>query len=226
VDKRTYNLLRRQDWEYLSKQLLVHALRRARRYHWRHGGGCEPVSGQSLGDRELVAGWTVRDVVQHVVYKACRGEREWDPDEWELLPWLRWQVNSVMDALARSRPQMYERSLAESDDDETEMLRDKQERRAALVIGNPEAPESSSAEEALLQEEDRRIAKKWIEYQCDLIYRAVDGEPELEEVVDALMNDHGPKRSDLAAALEVTPEEITNRRKRIRRRLARLRDEE
>jgi hypothetical protein len=184
------------------------------------------VPGQSIGDRELVAGWTVRDVVQHVIDKTCRGERKWDPDEWELLPWLEWQVNSVMDALARSRPQMYERVLVEPGDDETELLRDRQECRAALVIGSPEAPELSSAEEVLLQKEQRKIAEEWIERQCDLIYQAVGGEPELEEVVDALMDGHGPKRCDLAAALGVTPEEITNRRKRIRRRMARLQAEE
>jgi len=48
----------------------------------------------------------------------------------------------------------------------------------------------------------------------------------LEAIVDAIADGHGPKRRDIAATLGITPEEVTNRRKRIRRRLAKLLDEE
>jgi DNA-directed RNA polymerase specialized sigma24 family protein len=226
VDKRTYDLLWSQDWDSLGRQLLAYAHHRAWKYSWRHGRSCDPVPGRSIGDRELVAGWTVEDVVQHVIDKTCRGERKWNPDKGELLTWLKWQVNSVMDALARSRPQMYETELVEPQDDETEMLRNRLEHCAALFVGKPDTAGSLSAEEVLLEKEQQRNTKARLDRQCDLIYRAVSGDPELEAVVDAIMDGYGPKRHDIAAAIGITPDEVTNRRKRIRSRLAALGDGE
>lgn len=226
MDQRTYDLVWSQDWDSLSRQLLEYAIRRTGRYYWRNGSVCDPVPGRSTGDRALVAGWTAQDVVQHIIDKTCRGERAWDPDRGELFPWLKQQVDSVVDALARSRPQKHETVLVEPEDDETEMLRDRQERRAIVVVGNPDPTESLSPEEVLLKKEGQERASELAERQCNLIYRAVNGDPELQAVVDAIMDGRGTKRRDLAAAIGVSPEEITNRRKRIRRRLTKLQDEE
>lgn len=226
MDRRTYELFQNQDWDSLGRQLLVFALRQARRYYWRLGSEYEPMPGQNIGDRELVAGWTVQDIVQHVIDKACRGKRKWDPDKGELLPWLKWQVKSVTNALAKSRFQKREGTLIEPEDDETEMLRDRLERRDALIAGRPETVESMNPEAILLEREEQERARELVDRECDLIYQAVSGDPELEAIADAISDGHGPKRKDIAAALGITPEEVTNRKKRIQRRLAKLQAED
>ncbi len=74
----------------------------------------------------------------------------------------------------------------------------------------------------MLEREVEEAAKEQMERRANMIFNAVSGEPELEEVVEAIINGCEPKPRYLAAEIGVPVEDIYNRRKRIRRRVSKL----
>ena len=212
LDQKTFRLLQNQDWKAIGKELVAYAVRRAWIYKWRDGG-----------NRELAAGKTVEDLVQDVMVKTIEGVRKWDPDRGPLRPWLRAQLRSVMDHLYYSGPHYYEVAILEGDDDEE--LSDRVVYHASKV-STLATTGSSSPEEVLLEKEAEEKAKEQIEQRINLLFQAVSGEPELEEVLEAIMNGCEPKPRHLAAEIGVPVEDVYNRRKRIRRRVSKLMEKE
>lgn len=105
VERETRKLLLEADWSTIRKELLVHATWQARHYRWYLGG-----------DEELACGYTIEDVVHEVIVKALSGTRRWDRAKGPLLPWLKMQINSVIDALAQSAAHRREASSPEMED--------------------------------------------------------------------------------------------------------------
>jgi RNA polymerase sigma factor (sigma-70 family) len=147
---------------------------------------------------ELAAGMTVEDVVQEVVVKALSGVRRWDPARGQLLPWLQAQSRSIIDALARSAPHRREVSILADEN---------------LASGQlPDPLEIVLEKEAKVQMGQKVIA----------LLHAVEGEPELREVLEAIMRGCQPKPRHIAAELGVSVKDIDDRLKRLRRRALRL----
>ena len=146
---------------------------------------------------DLAPGISLADVVQRVIEKTLSGERQWDPTKGPLVPWLKDQIKSVLDALAKSAPHRHETQALAGED--------KAERVGIGAASPPPNPE-----EQLLQAE-----------RVNTLFQAVSGEQELEEVLEAVMNGCEPKPRYLAAELGVPVENINNRLKRLRRRVLR-----
>lgn len=181
---------------------MAFALWRADRYRWRSGSA-----------DTLPNGYEVRDIVQHVIEKTINGDRKWDPDKGELLPWLKDQVKSVIDAMANSASHRWEAYF--SDDDENGLT--EQEEFTAQQIDPSENLDRLTPEEVILDKEsdEERREKALIKYAA--IFYAIEGDEELEEVLDAVINGCELKPRFLARELNVPVENINNRLKRLRR---------
>jgi DNA-directed RNA polymerase specialized sigma24 family protein len=200
LDPKTFKLLQEADWGAIGKELLAFAEWRAGNYRWRHGGNLE-----------LAEGKTPEDVVQEVIVKTLSGDRRWDPDKGPLVPWLKDQVRSILDALAKSAAHRYEITIP--DGEEEEGSSDRIEYRASKI--DILATVGSSGPEELVLEMEAREHK---EQEVGALFQAVSGESELEEVLEAIMDGCEPKPQALAAKLGVPVKEINNRVKRLRRR--------
>ena len=142
---------------------------------------------------EFAPGSTPEDVIQRVIEKTLSGERRWDPTKGPLVPWLKDQVKSVIDALATSAPSRREVLAVERDEE------DQEEKELAV--------QPTTQEKKLLTAE-----------RVNALFQAVSDDRELEEVVEAIMNGCEPTPRHLAAELNVSVQDINNRLKRIRRR--------
>lgn len=131
--------------------------------------------------------------MQRVIEKTLSGERHWDPAKGPLVPWLKDQVKSVIDALATSAPSRREALAGERDEEEQE------EKELAV--------QPTHQEQRLLTTE-----------RVNTLFQAVSDDRELEEVLEAIMNGCEPTPRQLAAELNVSVQDINNRLKRLRRR--------
>lgn len=151
---------------------------------------------------DLAKGYTVEDVVQEVIVKTFEGIRRWDPEKGQLLPWLQLQSKSVIDALAKSASHRHEVSLLDVEGLATE--------------------HSSDLLEIVLEKE----ARACVERRVEASFQAVDGEPELCEVLQAILDRCPPRPRYLARELNLSVREVDNRLKRLRRRASKLMDED
>lgn len=126
--------------------MLAFAIWWADRYRWRSGS-----------PDILPKGFELPDVVQHVILQTINFERNWDPEKGELLPWLKDQVKSVIDALAKSEPHRKEAYF--SIDDENSLT--EKEEQIALQVDQSDNLDRLTPEEALLSREfeEERIGK-------------------------------------------------------------------
>jgi DNA-directed RNA polymerase specialized sigma24 family protein len=185
------------DWSAVGKELLAFAESRARNYQWRSSRNLVLAAGQSL-----------EDVVQRIIEKTISSERRWDPAKGPLVPWLKDQVKSVIDALANAAVRRHETQAPEHETQAPE--RDSLEE----FVEGPVASRSLSPEGILLEKEVDAQMKE----RADALSQAVNGEPELKAVVNAIRNGCEPKPRYLAAELGVSVKEINYRLKRLRRR--------
>lgn len=207
-----FRRLQEADWEAISKELLAFAKWRADRYHWRSG------SAYILPD-----GYELCDIVQHVIEKTINGDRKWDPDKGELLPWLKDQVKSVIDALANSAP--HRREVYFSDIEEESDLTD-QEELVAQQIDPSENQDRLTPEEVLLETESEEERRKIVLFKYSALFYAVEGDEELEAVIDAVINGCELKPRFLAQKLNVPVTNINNRLKRLQRKALSMKVEE
>jgi RNA polymerase sigma factor (sigma-70 family) len=183
LNEETLRLLEEADWRVIQTELLTYTTWRAGNYWWRRGDGLE-----------LAQGTTVEDVTQEVMIKALTGVRRWDPTRGELLPWLQAQVNSILDALAKSAPHRHEVDLLEAE---------------ILAVIHP-----SDLLALVLDEEGKTETKQ----KVNALLRIVDSEPELREILEIILDGCEPKPRHIAIELGVPVEHINNRLKRLRRR--------
>lgn len=188
------------DWGRIGKGLLAFAVLRARIYYWRTGGV-----------HLLPRGMELQDIVQDVIDKTLRGQRRWDPDKGPLVPWLMDQVKSELDALARSAAHWREESL--EPDWQLVEVGDRTEERAELRT-DPSLDGRTDPETALIESEAFALA----ETRVAELFEAINGDQELQAVVQAMMDGSEPQPRHLAEYLGISVEETNNRLKRLRRR--------
>jgi len=159
-------------------------------------------------------GKTLEDVVQQVILKTIAGRRKWDPNKGDLVPWLKMQIVSVLDALAKSAPHRYE--VLMNDEENQEVLQDKKEYNASRI--DPDSRASQDPELIAIEQEEIHAKERDAELKIDALFRAVAGEAELEEILDAIMSGCDERPRYLAEELNISVEEVYNRKKRLRRR--------
>lgn len=203
MDPETYRLLCEQDWDAIYRRLTAFAVSRARNYRWRCGGS---------GD--LAAGKTAADVVQEVILDAIAGKRKWDPQKGALLPWLFDQVRSEISHLYWSAPHEHEVPFSRTEGDESPATSLELYARQGGVGTTP----TEDPEETLLTKEE-------VQRREDALFRAADGDPELEALLDAVANCEFKPRY-LAAELGIPVKDVYNQVKRLRRRALELLERE
>lgn len=190
--------------------MLSFALWWANRYRWNSGS-----------PEILPQGYELADVVQRVILQTINGERNWDPDKGELLPWLKDQIKSVIDALAKSASHRKE-SFIIPDDDE---LTDKEE-MLAKEIDPSENQNRMSPEEFFISLEQEQERSERASNKSSALFYAVEGDTELEEIIEAVMDGVELKARFLAEKIEVPVEDIYNRLKRLRRKAISIKEKE
>jgi len=91
IDSKIRRRLQRVDWRAIGVRLTAHAAWRAANLHWRRG---DPLL--------LAAGKTAEDIAMEVIEKVLAGERRWEPERGELLPYLCGVADSLVSHLADS----------------------------------------------------------------------------------------------------------------------------
>ena len=138
-----------------------------------------------------------KDIAQEVITKALDGSRNYDPDRGPLRNWLRDQARSELSHLVLSATHRHETELLED-----ELASD---------------PSSVDPESVVIAQEDN----DFVSQSVAAILEAVDGKPDLEEIVEAILNGCAPEPRHLAEELNLEVEEIYNRLRRLRRLLRR-----
>lgn len=203
----TFKQLHSTDWSSVGKRLLAFTLWRIRNYTW-----------SADKSSNLTQGTTAQDIVQKVITKTISGERKWNPEEGPLEPWLKDQVKSVVDALYNSAPNLHEISVSSgsSEDDSDDSTLPSQP-----GIDDFASPPSTNPANILLKKE----STEWAAQRINALFAAVSGEPELQQVLSAMMDGCEPKPRYLAEELGVSTIEINNRLKRLRRHALKLEKE-
>lgn len=207
MDDETSRLLSETDWGPVGMELTAHAIGRARNYDWRTGNSWE-----------LAMGWTPKDVAQEVITKTLSGHRKWDHRKGPLLPWLKDQVNSVMDALAWSASHRHEYYMPKDDEDSGSI----RSQPSALKLSDLAASNTSlSPEESALREEESKYAAMAV----NALFAAVDGDAESERVLDLVMGSCELKPRYIAQESNLPVDKVNNSIKRLRRKAIAIRKE-
>ncbi len=194
-DATAFRLLQDADWNNIGRRLTARVI-------W------------ITGTATLSNGVTARDIAQTVILKTLSGDRKWDPNKGELLPWLFDQVKSELSNLLTSSATKQE-SLVESgaeDDEDASELQDVIDFRAVdeglFPDSKPQTPE------AIL------IRNQILEREVDIVLQAVDDIEVLKELFDTITTLYSTKAEDLAEQINVPVEDIYNRLKRLRNRIS------
>lgn len=184
------------DWVSIHRELLRYALRRVQIIEWRGSYGV----GGEVG--ELAKGFSCEDLVQTLMRKTLNRDRKWDPDRGPLIPWLKLNLRSEIDALMKSDEHKHEQDEIDVDGEES----------TATVPSSTIDHLQDPVNILLDKVEEEEIAKKLAP-----LYEATDEVPELAEIIDAVIDGTELKPRFLAEKLGTTVEDINNRLKRLRR---------
>jgi hypothetical protein len=188
--------LEQHSWEETIPRLELYALKKARRLYW-----------QGIMDGNMPTGQEAADIVLEAIEDILTGKRSWAPTtQPDLFAHLKSIIDSKLSHLAKSwtnRHVRAESALSAEDDN---------------AIGNPsplmQFPDPAPAPaETVLRAEEERVAEEFFRG----FYEYLHEEPLLQQVIGCIVDDLKP--SDMAAHLGVPPKEISNRRKKLQRRL-------
>ncbi len=190
-----YRKLEEADWKAVGKQLAAHATWKAQNFAWR------------TGDHEdLALGLQGVDIAQIAIEKVLTGERAWNPERGDLLPYLKGVVDSLMSHMDDSLDNTVQTRLAE--DEEGKELLDRAEFQAVRHddFGLLSAHQRSRGTNSDVENE--RVAN---------LFAAVQGEEDLMAVLDVVMSSGETKPGEIAAELGIEVTKVNNRLKRLRR---------
>jgi len=157
------------------------------------------------------------DFVNDALVKAIEGKRKYDPARGEFVPWLKSQIRSLI-SNARERYRRHPESRY-PDSEDSEFIEGKLTVRAAEgeIFGDSVG---INPEDVVIAQEEEKKAEEFVDVLCQNIQR----EPELEQIIDALLNGCEHKTRFIADELGISPQEARNRVNRLRRRALRLRE--
>ena len=187
--------LQEADWKTIGTQLTAYATWKAKKFTWRTGG-----------KKDLATGLQAVDIAQTAIGKVINGERGWDPQRGDLLPYLKGVVDSLMSHMATGADNKLQTRIAE--DEAEKQLLDRAQFQAAQ---HDDFELLSSHQKTLVTNSDgksERVAE---------LFAAVDGEADLIAVLDVVMDSGETKPATIAAELGIEVTEVYNRLKRLRR---------
>jgi DNA-directed RNA polymerase specialized sigma24 family protein len=194
LDNRVREIINNADWGVIGKALVAFAEYRVQNYSWRSGS-----------NQVLPLGKTPEDIAQEVILKTISGERTFDPEKGELLPWSKDQVKSIVDALARSAAHRKEVRLEDINRDNDVHPPTSSQRELVSLEPSPE--------QHLINSERAGIIKSRLE---KLVSLAAE-DPALEKLMEALMDGCPLKPRFLAEHLGISILETYNLVRRLRR---------
>lgn len=204
VSPEIYEILESVDWETLGKKMLAHAI-------WR-GSTRYRITPTTIFAR----GYSIDDVISHIIQSAFEGKRKWSPEEKSLDDWLLSQVDSVMDwwlNLRENKDLVYDtlENTEQSDDHQANLLQSI-ELETVLKYGPPDL------ETLIVKNIDEMEARELY----NVLYDDTSDEPELQNMILAMMDIDNSKPSEIAEKLGIAAEDIYNRKKRLKRRLDKI----
>jgi len=194
LDRQTFARLKQADWDSMYPVLIAHARWRGRRYSW-HGGAHLD---------SLPKGNQLDDIVQLVIAKTFAGDRKWEPERGELLPWLKMQIDSEINALVKSAAHRNEEHEPEASE---EYCRD----------GTYNEPEDFFGPDPCLTPEGALLEAEYERSNRNMLFEAAGNDQELVEIVEAVIGGCDFKASALAEELQVPVTDVYNRIRRLKR---------
>ena len=204
VSPEIYEILESADWETLGKKMLAYAV-------WR-GSTRYRITPATI----FAGGYSIDDVISYIIQSAFEGKRKWSPNEKSLEDWLLSQVDSVMDwwlNLRENKDLLYDTldNTEQKEDHQTNLIQSI-ELETVLKYGPPD-PET-----LLIKDIDEMEAKELY----NALFDDTLDEPELQNMILAMMDIDDPKPSEVAEILGTTPEDIYNRKKRLKRHIDKI----
>lgn len=134
------------------------------------------------------------------------------------MPWLKSQIRSLI-SNARERYKRHPESRY-PDSEVSEFIEGKLTARAAEgeIFGDSVG---ANPEDVVIAQEEEKEAEEFIDVLC----QNIQGEPELEQIIDALLNGCESKPRFIADELGISAQEARNRVDRLHRRALRLRED-
>ncbi len=163
----------------------------------------------------LPRGNTPEDMGPQIILKTLDGERTWNPKH-DLITSLKKNLESEINNLVNS--QSHRREMAFPDKEDGTNSQDKIEQQAVengiLGMTRPLSPET-----LIIQQEE-------VQEKANAAYEAVSGEPELEQLLEAIIDSGGETRPRyLAEWIGTSVKDINNRKKRFLNRMIAIREE-
>lgn len=198
-----FRLLQQADWNSIGRRLIAVARSYAGRYKW------------SSGHYSLLSeGRQLEDIVQEVIAKTLSGKRNWDPERGELVFWLYEQVRSEINNLYTKLPR--KRELPVSVPTEQDEIED-----AVDHLNEVSSADNIFYHSRPLLPEEELLRKEYIEEKSRVIWSAVDSDPELEQLVDTIIETGVTKPNELSEILNVPTSEVYRLLRKLRRRIER-----
>lgn len=168
----------------------------------------------------LPMGHTAESIVQEVITKTFSEERNWKPEEGDLLMWLKYVIKSEISHLAESLTNRVEVSLDPADGDDSKDnepdFKQPQSSEQEFCVASPE--------EIVINAETEEMKITVAKSKIDALLEASSGHPELEEIVYTILDGKcGPKPRELAQILGKPVEEIYQNLRSLRRRSEKIR---
>lgn len=157
--------------------------------------------------------FTIDDIIQEVIIRAISGDREWDPSRGNLLNWLKFQINSVMDAWIKSARGKFEVPFAADNEDP-----DTKESTDSISLEEAADGKIHGSEKALIDRETTQDEQHFL----SLVFDAISDDPELVTLFDAIVDLGDNRPRILAEALNTSTTDINNRKRRWARRISEL----
>lgn len=192
MDKDKLNLLKRQDWPAIYKNLVKYSYWKLKKIQWHCGNKTSP-----------------EDIVDEAIENLWDGTRKWNPNRVDIECFLRGVVNSKVSHIITSAEQskfININSKAQSDQNDNGFS--ECDRLDTLLLHNSQAV---SPESVLLKKEKQEVAQKIL----DGIIDNCSGDDELEKIMDCLF-DGIDKDSEMAERTKIPIERIYEIRRKLK----------
>lgn len=197
LERQISQRIQETDWNALGRKLTGYAAKRARR-----------LGLSASRDQALVGDINPVDIAQEAITRFFEGRRTWDPEKRELDQFLYDTVDSLLSNHMDLHDTQLRGDLPRTGDGEE--LLDGAEHHARMhdlhgILSTP--PPTPDATTTKTDFADARLGALLYETAAD---------PELVEVIEAIIDGAHPKPQDIADKLGITVNDVNNRIKRLR----------
>ena len=198
----TYQLLVNENWDEFGPIMVAYTYKRAR-----------DLYRLNSPDAILPGGYSIQDVVGHVITKAISYERKWYPEKVELRPWLINQIKSVLDEIYYSWESLHEVSFIEVESAEQPEVDSSYFVRPTDFSVASSLESARKLEEVIVEQEEKDLTREFI----DILFDDINGDNELEEFMITILDLEDPSPRYVAEVMNRPVKEIYNLRLRLQR---------